>query len=335
MNHPRRYDVLCVGEALIDLLPSVIGPLESVPTFVRHAGGAPANVAIGVARLGGRCAFAGTVGDDPFGRFLQQYLAQEGVDVSNVHAVEGHRTGIAFVSLNDAGQPRFFSAGKGGAELALADAHLASAPIEECAFLCLGTYVLASPTVREAMLNVLDRARMAGVRVALDPNLRLHLWREPEVLQTLLPRLLSLSDVVKLSSDECEFVTRATRPDEAARRVLDHGPRLAVVTAGGDGCYFAQRSASGVQSGRVPTRAVHVTDSTGAGDGFMAVLVTALATLVRHGVDWTRLAADELIPILRAANEAGARVCEHVGAIDGLPRSGSFGPVVVQQVRVL
>src|SRR5690606_17195280 len=106
------------------------GPLETVDAFERHPGGAPANVAIGVARLGGRSAFAGAVGDDAFGRFLSAALGAEGVDTRGLVHTKAGRTSIAFVSLDAHGHPKFFSAGGPGAELHYGPAELAAAPVE-------------------------------------------------------------------------------------------------------------------------------------------------------------------------------------------------------------
>jgi fructokinase len=314
----RRFDVICLGEALIDLLPSQAGPLATVPSFERHAGGAPANVAVGVARLGGRVAFVGTVGADPFGEFLQRFLADEGVDVTALTTKQNARTGVAFISLDASGHPRFLSAGSGGAELALTRADVQPAPIEHAWFLHLGTYVLSSPSVHEAALDAVARARAANVRVALDPNLRLHLWRDVAALRRVLAWLVPQSDVVKLSSDECEFITGHSDPADAARWLVDTGPALAIVTTGARGCVYARR---GGEVGRVPSRFVQVVDSTGAGDGFMAGLLAGLARHRARGLEVEALDRIQLESRLTLASESGARVCEHVGAMSGLPRA--------------
>src|SRR4051812_48532486 len=101
-------EIICLGEALIDFVADVAGlRLAECPRFPKAAGGAPANVAAGVARLGGSAGFVGRVGDEPFGRFLQQTLADCGVDTSAMVFDRGARTGLAFVSLLADGERDF------------------------------------------------------------------------------------------------------------------------------------------------------------------------------------------------------------------------------------
>ena len=104
-------DALILGEALVDFLPVERGRLRDVRRFEMHRGGAPANVAAGLARMGGRCALVGTVGDDEFGHFLAASLAADGVDVEDLRFVSGERTGLCFVSLDANGERRFFGGG--------------------------------------------------------------------------------------------------------------------------------------------------------------------------------------------------------------------------------
>jgi fructokinase len=101
-------DVVCLGELLIDFVPTVTGTsLIEAPAFKKAPGGAPANVAVGLARLGTPAAFMGKVGDDPFGHFLAQILADAGVDVGPLRFSDAARTALAFVSLHADGEREF------------------------------------------------------------------------------------------------------------------------------------------------------------------------------------------------------------------------------------
>jgi fructokinase len=320
----RSFDVVALGEALIDLLPSRPGPLSQVASFERHPGGAPANVAIGVARLEGKVAFAGAVGDDPFGEYLIEALRAEGVDTRACRPYPRGRTGMAFVSLDGAGSPTFFSAGGGGAELLLDEAGAALAPIEDARFFQLGTYILSGEASRAAAFSALTRARAAGTLVALDPNLRVHLWRDPAALTKAVQALVPLVDIVKLSSEECAIVCGVADPARAARELVDRGVRLAVVTCGAAGCVWARRRTFGLASGAVPTRPVRVVDATGAGDAFLSALLVGLARRYRAGEDALALDNARVERLLAIANEAGTRVCERIGAVAGLPRASDL-----------
>ena len=101
-------DVICLGELLIDFVPTATGTRSiDAPAFKKAPGGAPANVAVGLARLGIRTAFMGRVGDDPFGHFLAGTLADAGVDIGPLRFTDQARTALAFVSLADDGEREF------------------------------------------------------------------------------------------------------------------------------------------------------------------------------------------------------------------------------------
>jgi fructokinase len=312
----RSAEVVCFGEALVDLLPTSTGPLESVPSFERHPGGAPANVAIGVARLGRRCALVGAVGSDPFGRYVLSALAAEGVDVSGLRPLAGAKTGIAFVALDPEGRPRFYSPGQSVAELQVDEAHVDGVDLSEARVAHLSTALLRSPGSRAATFRFVARAREAGLWVAFDPNLRLHHFPDPAVLAGDVRRLVDLSSVVKLSDAEVAFVAGTADPLEGAKRLVSGAPRLAVVTTGPQGAVWALRHEAGrLATGRVEARRAAVVDTTGAGDAFQAALIDGLLGLP----SLEALNEHRLVGILARACEAGSRVCERVGAVAGLP----------------
>lgn len=319
----RPWDVLSFGEALVDLLPSRRGPLAEVPSFERHPGGAPANVAIGAARLGARTRFLGAVGGDPFGRYVLSALEAEGVDVACSVQVPGLKTGLAFVSLDASGVPRFYSPGEAVAELKVGPEHVERVPFDQVRVVHFSTALLRDPRAREATYVLVERARAAGCVVAFDPNLRLHHWKDPRPLAADVARLLAMADVVKLSDAELSFVTGLADPSEAVRAIVDRGPSIALVTRGPLGAAWARRVRGGIEAGEQGARMVTVIDTTGAGDGFQAALVAGLARIVAGGEGaladrerWERL--------VQACVEAGSRVCECMGAVAGLPTASAL-----------
>src|SRR5437764_13192160 len=165
--------VICLGEALIDFVADVHGvSIEDCPGFRKAAGGAPANVAVGVARLGRTSAFAGKVGEDPFGRFLERTLAENGVDTSPMRFDAEARTGLAFVSLMEDGERDFVFYRHPSADMRLRPDELPQDLFDGARIFHFGSITLISEPSRSTTLEALRRARSAGCRISFDPNLR-------------------------------------------------------------------------------------------------------------------------------------------------------------------
>jgi fructokinase len=306
-------DVLCFGEALVDLLPDRRGKLRDCERFAVHPGGAPANVSVGVARLGLRAAFCGVVGDDEFGHLLDRKLREEGVDVRLRFTAEA-RTGLWFVALDEHGDRTFFSPGGGdSADKLVREEDALAAPVTDAAWLHCGSSCHVRPEAQRALESIVRRARDASVRVSFDPNVRAHLWRDIRELRALCARIFPLCSLVKLSQDECEVCTGEDDIERAARRLRDTGVSIVCITMGERGAVALR----GDRWFKVAAPRVEVVDTTGAGDGFVAGVLSRLARDPEP--------SDE---VLQAALElgcaAGSSVCTKLGAVAGLPRAGRF-----------
>ena len=211
-------DVVCVGECLVDFLPAEPGSrVRDVTAWAPNIGGSLANVAVGVARLGGRSANVGVVGEDEFGHLLRERLAGEGVDVSHLRQTAEGRTGLVFISLDARGERSFCYFRTRSAEFLLEERDVDPAFLARARVVHLGTNSLALPEARRAMGRAVDTAHALGRIVSCDPNLRLHAWEDPEVLRTLLAGLLPRCTVVKLSEEELAFATGQSVPEEIGR----------------------------------------------------------------------------------------------------------------------
>ena len=157
-----------------------------------------------------------------------------------------------------------------------------------------------------------DSARDSGCLVSFDPNVRLELWDSPRRALECILNALHMVDVVKVSSDELEFLTGTSDPVQACPRLREHGPALAVVTLGSDGCYFDAATCSG----HVPGVSVTAVDSLGAGDAFVAGLLAGLSARGDTGVCED---PEALIRTLRFANAVGALTTTQYGAIPAMP----------------
>ncbi|MFL5261923.1 MAG: carbohydrate kinase family protein [Anaeromyxobacteraceae bacterium] len=311
-------DVLCLGEALVDMLPDRRGALADCERFEAHPGGAPANVAVGLARLGRRVAFQGVVGDDPFGEWIARRLSAEGISL-HLRRDAAARTGVAFVALDARGERSFFSpAREHTADKRLAPADVDPALVARARWLHAGLFAHLLPGARDALRAALAAARAGGTRVSFDPNVRLYLWDDAADLRRLCDEVLPRCDLVKLSEDECELATGERDPERAAARLEALGVAIACVTLGERGALLRHRG----RVLRAAAEPVAVVDTTGAGDGFVAGLLAALAEVE----DVRRVDPARLERALALATRVAARVCTRMGAVAGLPRAADLEP---------
>jgi fructokinase len=316
MAAARDLDVLCLGEALVDLLPDRRGALETCGRFEPCAGGAPANVATGLARLGLRVAFRGVVGDDPFGRLLARKLAAEGVECAFRFTRE-RPTGLWFVALDERGERSFFSPNaRFSADKLLAAADVDRALLARARWLHVGSSAHVLPAGQDALRAAIAAARDLGMLVSFDPNVRVHLWDDLAPLRRLCAEVLPACTLAKLAVDEIELCTGERDPERAAARLVETGIALACITLGEDGALVRR----GPDLLRVRADPVQVVDTTGAGDAFVAGLLFVLA---RAG-PVAALPRGDLERAVRFANAVAGRVCGRVGAVAGLPRAGEI-----------
>jgi fructokinase len=303
-------DVICLGELLIDFVPTVTPTsLEDAPAFKKAPGGAPANVAVGLARLGVRSAFMGKVGDDPFGRFLAETLAAAGVDVAPLLFTTAARTALAFVSLRADGDREFMFYRHPSADMLLTPEEIDTAALGAARALHYGSISLISEPSRSATLHAIEVAQQAGCLISCDPNLRLPLWPDAAHARDGMLLALAKAQVVKLSDDELRFLTGSGDP-AAARALWSENTLLMLITGGAAGCHYL----TAATDGHVAGFGVEAVDTTGAGDGFVAGI---LQGLVRD----PGLVHDEarLRELCRFANAAAALTTTERGAIPAMP----------------
>ncbi|MCX5732934.1 MAG: PfkB family carbohydrate kinase [candidate division NC10 bacterium] len=309
-----RVDVACLGEALVDLVSTKSGVrLDRAPAFRKAAGGAPANVAVGVARLGRRSGFIGALANDPLGRFLGETLRRAGVDVRATRRSR-HRTALALVSLALDGDREFLFYGDRAAHFDLTLTAQMRRMIRNARIFHFGSISLIQDPARTATMEAIREARAAGALCSYDPNLRLNLWPDAGCARRWMWDALGFADVVKVNEEEMTFLTGRTGVAGGLRALTAAGPRLAIMTQGARGCAF--RSPGG--EGQVPGYPAHVLDTTGAGDAFMAGLLAGLLDPLT-----VRPIALPLVPrlewVLAYANAAAALSTERRGGIPSLP----------------
>lgn len=199
---------VAIGELLIDFVPQQKGcALDEVQQFERVAGGAPANVATAVARLGGEAKMISQVGEDAFGTHILKVLRASNVDISSVFRTNRANTALAFVSLDAAGNREFSFYRNPSADLFLDEKQITPEMFESCAVLHFCSVDLVDYPVRGAHRRAIELAKQAGAFISFDPNVRLPLWSSPADCQAAIRQFLPCADLVKLSDDEIEFVT--------------------------------------------------------------------------------------------------------------------------------
>ena len=307
-------DLVTFGEVLIDFVPTVTGvSLLDAPAFVKAAGGATANVAVGASRLGVSAGFMSKVGDDAFGRFLERELRESGVDTRALRFTAEARTSLAFVSLRADGEREFIFYRERDKDMLLdfLPEEVDADYVASARFFHFGSISLVAEPSRSATRVAVSAAQAAGLTVSYDPNLRLNVWPGADEAREGLMLGWRQAGIVKASEEDMAFLTGGSVDvDAAVERLWHPGLRLLVVTLGRRGCRYYTPAFRGEVAGFEVT----AVDTTGAGDGFMAGLLSGL-------IKQPDAVGDEaqLRDICRYANAVGALTTTERGAIPALP----------------
>ena len=309
-------DIVCLGELLIDFVSLESGvSLEQAPAFQKAPGGAPANVAVGLAKLGHTVGFVGKVGDESFGHFLADVLRENGVDISGLSFDSESRTMLAFVSLTDEGERDFMFYRHPSADMRLTPEDIPENLIRQTSIFHYGSISLISEPCRSATYHALELARDANALISYDPNLRLGLWESEERAKQEILAGMRFADLVKINDDELEFLTGTRNFETGAKQLMTMGPKLIVITSGEKGSFYSTDTAAG----HVPANALKAVDTTGAGDGFVAGLLSGLLAYAKTGKATAFPGKAALEACCRVANAVGALATTKRGAIPALP----------------
>lgn len=304
--------IVSFGEMLIDFVPTVSGvSLAEAPGFLKAPGGAPANVAIAVARLGGKAAFVGKLGDDEFGHMLAGILKENGVSGDGINFDKGARTALAFVTLRADGEREFMFYRNPSADMLLTPDELNLDLIRSAKVFHYGSISLIVEPCRSAHIKAMEAAKDAGALLSYDPNLRLPLWPSAEEARKQILSIWDKADIIKVSDVELEFLTGSDKIDDEHALSLWHpNLKLLLVTLGEKGCNYYTKNFHG----SVPAFHVNTVDTTGAGDSFVGALLCKI-------VDDQAILEDEarLREVLRFACACGAITTTKKGAIPALP----------------
>jgi fructokinase len=297
--------IVSCGEALIDFLPLPGADGES--GFRAHAGGSPFNVAVAVGRLGSAAGFFGGLSGDLFGETLDKALRASNVDTSLAHRSERPTT-LAFVSLAG-GNARYAFFDEGSAGRMLTGNDLPALP-KTVAALHFGSFSLAEEPCGSAFEALMQREQNDRV-ISLDINVRPTLIRNRDGYLARIDRLIAMSDIVKLSTEDLDWLQPGAIFANVARRWLAMGARVIVLTKAAAGAEALSTHAFA----SVPGVAVKVADTVGAGDTFMAAILARLDSrhlLAKRAV--ARLDESALTDLLSFAAKAAAITVSRPGA---------------------
>ncbi|HCK99560.1 MAG TPA: hypothetical protein DHW42_05570 [Candidatus Marinimicrobia bacterium] len=309
----RKYDVICVGEVLIDMISREPGKsLSETGSFSKFAGGAPANVAVGMAKLGRKVAFSGKVGRDPFGKFLRNYLNEYSVNTDLLQDDHFHKTRLAFVSIDRDGDRSFEFWEKSPADSALSLNDFSIDELNRANIVHFGSLPLCTPDSRKVFLQLINSLESPNTLLSFDPNYRESLWNTKEDAYKVLKTVASHVQILKMSLEEALFLSGENSLSKAVPELFFSSTKILAITRGKNGCFLKNQHAAV----EVPAYKVEVKDTTGCGDAFLAGL---LSGIIQSGKAPDELNEEELYLIGRRANAAGALTASRFGATEALP----------------
>ena len=303
-----RKGVLCLGEALVDFIPLD----RANQAYQKSAGGAPANVAVGVARLGAKSTFIGKVGNDVLGRFLKETLKQYGVDTSYMLLTNEARTGVAFVTLAENGERSFDFYIDPSADRLLSEDEIDESLFSNHKIFHFGSISMISEPAKSATKKAVSLAREKGMIVSYDPNLRIGLWENEQRARETIVSVLAEVDILKVSEEELMFITGEKEVEKAADALAQYNIPLILATMGAEGSYVFTKQGSI----RVPSLQVESVDTTGAGDAFVSGV---LYRVNEYEGELESITLQEAEQIAHFASVSGALAASTKGAMAALP----------------
>lgn len=308
--------VICLGECLIDrIFHRYDAHQPDAACWHDYPGGAPANVATGLAKLGNSSGFLGCIGQDSAGEQILSTLTASGIDCSHVQIHPAAPTRVVLVHRDARGDRHFvgFSQSQidGYADTLMQPDPLPDHWFDTASFLVMGTLGLAYATTRNSMKKALEWSKRKGMTTVVDVNWRPPFWPETHLAPGQIKAFINQADIVKLSQEEAHWLFQTSDARQILKQ-LDR-PQVVLMTAGAAGCWYATASINGT----IPAFPVECEDTTGAGDAFLAGFIHKLCQAGLESLDDAHL----LQQGIRYACAAGALTTLRPGAMAAQPRA--------------
>lgn len=310
--------LLSYGEVLVDFLPTSVND----PSYIPLAGGAPANVAVAYAKLGGISYFSGGISEDNFGNMLIQELENQGVNTNFVKIIEGANTALVLVSLDESGERTFNFYRHNSADMQYGISQVDKINWQNIGFFHFCSNTLTSQPMYSDTLYAITSAKKNNVSISFDVNLRQQLWQDLSVLMYRIEACIAESDIIKLSKDEARYLANIKQVDVESyiNFILTLGPKLIVITDGPNAVQVTCDSFTVL----VDVPRISPVDTTGAGDSFISGFLFSLAQSVEENENINTLfdvikQRDYISAAVLFGSKCGAFTCQKKGAFTALP----------------
>lgn len=312
-----KNDVLiAIGEALIDFIPDKRAcEFYDVTGFSPVAGGAPANVCAAFAKLGGNSRIITQLGSDPFGEKITRTLSDVGIDTSCICYTDKANTALAFVSLSQDGGRTFSFYRNPSADMIFHEKQVKPEWFDDAFALHFCSVSLGNFPMRDAHLKAIGYAKERNIMISFDPNLRFPLWDNKEELRKTVHHFMPMSDILKISDEELEFISGENTIEKALPFLFNGNVKLILYTCGSKGAYAFTKKSHAFR----PSAKTEAKDTTGAGDGFIGAFLWKLKELGVSADSLENLPEEELGQLLEFSNRFCAISIQSAGAIDSYP----------------
>ncbi len=309
--------IILLGEPMGLFMANEPGELSGVRIFTASIAGAEYNVAVGLARLGHQPAYCTRLGFDPLGEKILNGLRENGISTDLVSQAEGELTGLMLKSTTELGDPDIAYYRRGSAASRLSPHDVDALDLFGCERLHVtGIFPAVSDSALSAVRRLIVRAAALDLPISFDPNLRPQLWESEKKMVSTLNSLAQNAETVLPGLNEGKILTGESTPEGVAAFYHEMGVKNVVVKLGKDGAYFSEK---GGKSGVSPAFPVEkIVDTVGAGDGFAAGVISALAE------------GETLEEAAFRGNVMGAVQIAHKSDNEGLPTREELGKIILK-----
>lgn len=270
----KNFDFTAIGRLCIDLNANEINrPMEQTSTFTKYVGGSPANITIGMSRLGLKTAFIGKIADDQMGRFIHSYLLDNGIDTGNVITDRtGAVTGLAFTEIKSPTDCSILMYRDNVADLKLSPSEVSEELITNTKMLLISGTASAQSPSREAVFQALQYARKHGAVIAFDLDYRPYTWASPEETAVYYNLAAEKCDIILGTREEFDMMERFEHNPERSDQVtaakwFEHSAKIVIIKHGKEGSIAYTRDGAGHRAKSFPAKVVK---TFGAGDSYAA-----------------------------------------------------------------